>query len=71
MKLFKVHPRQSLPNTTALARADRLFAQLKLNSKLRLQSLITAFHIALEEQDPAAIEDAREALNAAEDRYSR
>ena len=64
MKRIKVHPRDNLPNRTALARADALFAETTGLERELLGQLLIAFRAALELQDPATIEPTRERLNA-------
>jgi molecular chaperone HscC len=64
MKRIKFHPRESLPNRTALARADALFVELTGISRDELGLEIQRFHAALETQDPALINPLRERLNA-------
>jgi molecular chaperone HscC len=64
MERLKFHPREALPNATALARAEALFAELTGPARELLSQAMTAFRLALETQDPAAIADAREDLVA-------
>ncbi|MGE6757893.1 Hsp70 family protein [Corallococcus interemptor] len=64
MAALKLHPRDALPNTTALARADALFVQLTGLPREELASAIAAFRLALEAQEPGRIADIRERLNA-------
>ncbi len=64
MKRIKFHPRDSLPNRTALARADALFAETSGLERELLGQLLAAFRAALESQDPAVIDPTRERLNA-------
>jgi molecular chaperone HscC len=65
MKSLKMDPRDALPNTVALARADALFAELSGGARAELGQVIAAFRAALESQDPAVIERLREHLNHA------
>jgi molecular chaperone HscC len=60
---LKFHPRESLPNATALARADSLYAELVGPARDRLGERITAFRLALDGQNAADIERARGTLN--------
>jgi molecular chaperone HscC len=62
MKRLKFHPRESLPNRTALARADALFVELTGTQRQELSEAIGAMHAALASQDPKTIDDARERL---------
>jgi molecular chaperone HscC len=64
MKRIKFHPRDNLPNRTALARADALFAETTGLERELLGQALGAFRAALELQDSAIIEPARERLNA-------
>jgi molecular chaperone HscC len=59
---IKFHPRESLPNTTALARADALYVELVGERRLLLGEAIASFRGALESQEPAAIETTRAQL---------
>ena len=49
MTRFKLHPRDALPNTTVLARADALHAELTGEPRQFLVELIAAFRATLEE----------------------
>jgi molecular chaperone HscC len=62
MKRLKFHPREALPNVTALARADALFAELIGIEREMLGSAIGSLRAALETQDPKHIESTRAAL---------
>ncbi|WP_223643406.1 Hsp70 family protein [Corallococcus sp. EGB] len=64
MSALKLHPRDALPNTTVLARADALFVQLTGLPREELASVIAAFRLALEAQEPGRIAEVRERLNA-------
>jgi molecular chaperone HscC len=64
MAKLKFHPREALPNTTALARADALYVELSGAERERLAHGIGVFRAALETQDTATIEEAREWLVA-------
>ena len=61
---LKFHPRDALPNTTALARAESLFTELRGAEREMLSRAMRAFRLALEEQDSAAIEAERGQLLA-------
>lgn len=71
MAALKFHPRESLPNRTALARADAMFTQLSGEARSFLSQRIAAFRAALENQAPGPIDQAREELNAVVDMLSR
>ncbi len=62
MQGLKLHPRDALPNTTALSRADALYAELTGDRRATLARGIASFHAALESQDPTTIQVAREQL---------
>ncbi len=65
MERLKFHPRDSLPNRTALARADALYAELRGPEREVLGALIGELRAVLEVQDPALIAPVRERLVAA------
>jgi molecular chaperone HscC len=60
MRALKFHPRDALPNRTALARADGLYTELTGLARAELGAAIMTLRAALEMQDPKAIEAARE-----------
>jgi len=64
MERLKFHPREALPNATALARAEALFAELTGTPRELLAQHMTALRLALESQDAAVIAEAREQLTA-------
>jgi molecular chaperone HscC len=64
MERLKFHPREALPNATALARAEALFAELTGPAREELAHQMTALRLALETQNPQLIADAREQLTA-------
>jgi molecular chaperone HscC len=64
LQRLKFHPRQALPNVTALARAEALFVELTGPERGALGSSIGQFRAALEAQDQALIVALREALLA-------
>lgn len=66
---LKFHPREALPNTTALARAEGLFTELRGPARELLGAAMRAFRLALEEQDPAIISQCRAELLATIDRF--
>ncbi|MCA9704355.1 MAG: Hsp70 family protein [Myxococcales bacterium] len=68
---LKFHPRESLPNTTALARAESLFCELRGPARELLGAAMRAFRLALEEQDPAVIDRRRGELLSLVDRFKR
>ncbi len=59
---LKFHPRDALPNLTALARADALHVELVGQVRQSLAQAIVAFRAALDAQDPAQIETTRDWL---------
>jgi molecular chaperone HscC len=64
MARLKLHPRDALPNTTALARADALYVELSGPAREELGAVIAAFRAALESQDDKEITPRRERLLA-------
>jgi molecular chaperone HscC len=62
MRHIKFHPRDSLPNRTALARADALFVELSGFDRRALGHAISSFRVALETQDRVRTDADREAL---------
>ncbi len=64
MARLKFHPRDSLPNATALARADALFTELVGSRREELGHAIAQFRLALDGQDGAEIGSQREYLIA-------
>jgi molecular chaperone HscC len=71
MRTLKFHPREALPNTTALARAESLYTELRGPARERLGTALRSFRLALEEQDAAAIERRRAELLGLIDRYKQ
>jgi molecular chaperone HscC len=61
---LKFHPREALPNVTALTRAEALYVELTGPERALLGSSISHFRAALESQDSALIVSLREALLA-------
>jgi len=59
MKRLKIHPRETLPNRTALARADALYVELQGPARAELGQAIAAFAAALESQDGKLIDEIR------------
>ncbi len=59
---LKFHPREALPNTTALARADALFVELTGPARELLGQAIAVFRGALDAQEPNPIAEARRQL---------
>ena len=70
LERLKFHPRESLPNTTALARADALYVELTGPAREALGQAIAIFRAAMEAQDPKAIEETRTGLLAVVDRLT-
>jgi molecular chaperone HscC len=71
MGRLKFHPRESLPNATALARAEALFMELTGPEREELGNALSAFHAALETQDAEAINYCRQRLNHLVETYRR
>jgi molecular chaperone HscC len=61
---LKFHPRDALPNLTAVSRADALYVELVGHERTQLGQALSVFRAALESQDPKLIESQREALLA-------
>jgi len=61
-KRLKLHPRDALPNTAALGRAEALYLELTGEARSRLGSAIAQFRAALESQDAKLVEGKRELL---------
>jgi molecular chaperone HscC len=64
MERLKFHPREALPNVTALSRAEALFVELTGAAREELAHAMARLRAALERQDPGPIESARETLLA-------
>jgi molecular chaperone HscC len=64
MAKLKFHPREALPNATALARADALFIEVTGTDRERVGAAIGAFRAALDGQRDEDIDAMREHLNA-------
>ncbi len=62
LERLKFHPRDSLPNTTALFRAEALYAELTGIDRELLRDAMNNFRVALELQETAEIDLARELL---------
>ena len=71
MAKLKFHPREALPNTTALARADALFVDLSGNAREVLGDAMASFRAALESQRTAEIEPLRARLISLVDHLRR
>ena len=61
---LKFHPRETLPNITAVSRADALYAELVGQERAQLGRALSVFRAALESQDRKLIDEQREALLA-------
>jgi molecular chaperone HscC len=59
---LKFHPRDALPNATALARAENVYVELTGQIRDAFQQEIVRFRAALEGQDPTEIAVARQRL---------
>lgn len=68
---LKFHPRDDLPNVTALQRAESLYVELTGLEREAVGQLITRFRAILNGQDPAAIQAGREELMALLDFLAR
>lgn len=64
MASLKFHPREALPNLTALERAEAMFATITGEPRARLGDQIGEFRACLESQDPELIRLHRERLLA-------
>ncbi len=62
MQALKIHPREDAANRHVLVWAERVFREIALQERDRLDQLLTGFEHALEEQDQALIASYREAL---------
>jgi len=62
MQALKFHPRDSLPNATALARAEALYVELTGEQREELGYSLAHFRAALDSQDQALIETCRNEL---------
>lgn len=62
MSALKLHPRETLPNTTAVARAEALYVELIGDARAELGSLLADLRGVLETQDEALIAPVRVAL---------
>ncbi|HYP98053.1 MAG TPA: Hsp70 family protein [Polyangiaceae bacterium] len=61
-KRLKFHPRDALPNVTALARADALYVELTGEERAVLGGYINQLRVALEQQGSSQITTCRERL---------
>ncbi|HMR80590.1 MAG TPA: Hsp70 family protein, partial [Polyangiaceae bacterium] len=62
LQTLKFHPRDALPNATALARAEALYLELVGTERDILSDAMRSMRTALESQDPVLIEQARSTL---------
>jgi molecular chaperone HscC len=62
MGSLKTHPREESENRFLLRWGERLFRELPLTNRNRLESMLSGFEEALDQQDEALIERHREAL---------
>jgi molecular chaperone HscC len=62
MARLKFHPREALPNTTALARGEALFAELTGPARDQLRQALVSFRAVIEAQEPQEIRQGREQL---------
>lgn len=70
MESLKFHPRDTLPNRTAIERAEALYMELTGGQRQMLGHMMATFRAALEGQDTQEIEQARGSLNAMVQRLS-
>jgi molecular chaperone HscC len=71
LRTLKFHPREALPNTTALARAESLYTELRGPARELLGAALRSFRLALEEQNPAIIERRRGELLGLVERWKQ
>lgn len=64
LSALKLHPRDRMEVRTLLARAERLFTQLRVEEREPFGHAITRFELVLEGQDPREIQEAQRALLA-------
>lgn len=62
LQALKFHPRDALPNVTAIARAEAVLVDLVGPERARLLECLKAFRVALESQDPKRSQVLREVL---------
>ena len=65
MQRLKFHPRDALPNVTALKRAEALYQETTGRERERLGGIMAQFRAVLEGQDPKEIEEVRAFLQQA------
>jgi len=71
MARLKFRPRDALPNTTAIARAEALYQELTGDAREALGQRLIALRAAIETQDQDLIEGARGALIATTEGFGR
>ena len=64
MQALKTHPREKAENRLLLGRAERLFGEVDSFTRQRLDALLDGFEQALEQGDPALIDEHRAALRS-------
>jgi molecular chaperone HscC len=62
MERLKFHPRDALPNVTALSRAEAVFVEVTGLARERVGAAMAEFRALLDRQDPALIDESRERL---------
>ncbi len=62
MAKLKIHPRDEAQNQFVLRRAERLYTELSLDLRQRLDELLTAFEQVMAMQEPGPIAEVRSAL---------
>jgi len=70
LERIKFHPREALPNTTALARADALYVELVGRPRDALGAAIAHFRAALDSQVPELIDESRAGLLALVEQFA-
>jgi molecular chaperone HscC len=70
LERLKFHPREALPNTTALTRADALYVELVGQAREALGTAIARFRAALDTQDAKLIDETRAQMLAIIDHFT-
>ena len=63
MRALKIHPRDTLENRATLARAERIYAQLRGDARDWLSAQILQFEAGLATQDARVADKARKLLD--------
>jgi molecular chaperone HscC len=64
---LKAHPRENMENVAVVARAERLYQERLGEERDYIRALLSQFEQVLQQQDPAAIDEARVQLSEALD----